>query len=78
MAEFSGNIHDLELALPFPAPVVGGGPYFVVGRTFGAGTSDLVDVWVDDSEQNTFDPPDGPPQNLHIRTLIACTHGCVA
>lgn len=75
MAEFSGNIHDLELALPFPAPVSGGGPSFVLGRTFGAGGSDLLDVWVDDSETNTFDPPDGPPLNLHVRTLIACTHG---
>ena len=75
MAEFSGNVHDLELALPFPAPVVGGGPYFVTGRTFGVDGSDLLDVWVDDSEENTFDPPDGQPLSLHIRTLIACTHG---
>lgn len=75
MAEFSGNIHDLELALPFPAPVTGGAAHFVAGRTFGTDASDALDVWVDDLEKNAYDPPDGPPLDLHIRTLIACTHG---
>jgi phosphatidylserine/phosphatidylglycerophosphate/cardiolipin synthase-like enzyme len=73
--EFTGNVHNLELALPFPAPATGGGPYFVVGRTFGADDSDALDVWINDTETNTYDPPDGPPQTLHIRTLIAATHG---
>ncbi len=75
MPEFSGNIHDLELALPFPAPAIGGGPVFVAGRTFGTDGRDCLDVWIDDTAQNTYDPPDGDPVTLHIRTLIAATHG---
>ncbi len=75
MPEFTGNIHNLELALPFPAPVTGGAPIFVLGRTFGTDGSDVLDVWIDDSATNTYDPPDGPELTLHIKTLIACTHG---
>jgi phosphatidylserine/phosphatidylglycerophosphate/cardiolipin synthase-like enzyme len=73
--EFTGNVHSLELALPFPAPDTGGGPYFVAGRTFGTGGSDVLDVWVDDNAHHAYDPPDGPALDLHTRTLIACTHG---
>jgi phosphatidylserine/phosphatidylglycerophosphate/cardiolipin synthase-like enzyme len=73
--EFTGNVHNLELALPFPAPVSGGNPAFVVGRTFGAAGSDALDVWVDDTATNTYDPPDGPAIPLPIRTLVACVHG---
>ena len=47
MPEFTGNVHNLELALPFPAPATGGNAVFVVGRTFGAPGSDVLDVWVD-------------------------------
>ena len=75
MPEFTGNVHNLELALPFPAPDTGTGPYFAIGRTFGANGSDALDVWIDDANQTTFDPPDGAPVPLHIRTLIAATHG---
>lgn len=75
MPEFTGNVHNLELALPFPAPDTGTGPYFAIGRTFGANGSDALDVWIDDANQTTFDPPDGAPVALHIRTLIAATHG---
>lgn len=75
MPEFTGNVHNLELALPFPAPASGGNPVFVTGRSFGAGGSDALDIWVDDSASNTYDPPDGAPLSLPIRTLIACTHG---
>jgi phosphatidylserine/phosphatidylglycerophosphate/cardiolipin synthase-like enzyme len=75
VAEFTGNIHNLELALPFPAPVTGGAPIFALGRTFGTAGSDALDVWIDDSATNTYDPPDGPALTLPIKTLIACTHG---
>ena len=75
MPEFTGNVHNLELALPFPAPSTGGNAVFVVGRTFGSSGSDVLDVWVDDTVSNSYDPPDGPAINLPIRTLIACTHG---
>lgn len=75
MPEFTGNLHNLELALPFPAPVTGGGPIFVVGRTFGTDGHDVLDVWIDDSATNTYDPPDGPAVVLPIHTLIAVTHG---
>jgi phosphatidylserine/phosphatidylglycerophosphate/cardiolipin synthase-like enzyme len=73
--EFTGNVHSLELALPFPVPATGGNPVFVVGRTFGATDGHLLDVWIDDTATHTYDPPDGPPLTLPIRTLIACTHG---
>ena len=75
MPEFTGNVHNLELALPFPAPATGGNTVFVVGRTFGAPGSDVLDVWVDDTVSNSYDPPDGAAITLPIRTLIACTHG---
>jgi phosphatidylserine/phosphatidylglycerophosphate/cardiolipin synthase-like enzyme len=75
MPEFTGNVHDLELALPFPAPVSGGAAVFVVGRTFGDAGSDALDVWIDDTATNTYDPPDGAPVTLPIRSLIAVTHG---
>ena len=75
MPEFTGNVHNLELALPFPAPATGGNAVFVVGRTFGAPGSDVLDVWVDDTVSNSYDPPDGAAITLPIRTLIACTHG---
>ena len=75
MPEFTGNVHNLELALPFPAPTTGGNAVFVVGRTFGAAGSDVLDVWVDDTASNSYDPPDGAAITLPIRTLIACTHG---
>jgi len=74
VAEFTGNVHNLELALPFPAPATGGNPVFVIGRTFGGG-SDVLDVWIDDTVSNSYDPPDGAAITLPIRTLIACTHG---
>ena len=74
MPEFTGNVHNLELALPFPAPAAAGNPVFVVGRTFGGG-SDCLDVWIDDTISNSYDPPDGAAVTLPIRTLIACTHG---
>jgi hypothetical protein len=48
---------------------------FVVGRTFGAPGSDVLDVWVDDTVSNSYDSPDGAAITLPIRTLIACTHG---
>jgi phosphatidylserine/phosphatidylglycerophosphate/cardiolipin synthase-like enzyme len=73
--EFTGNVHNLELALPFPTPDTGTGPYFAVGRTFGADGSDALDVWIDDANQTTYDPPDGDPVPLPIRTLLAVTHG---
>jgi phosphatidylserine/phosphatidylglycerophosphate/cardiolipin synthase-like enzyme len=73
--EFTGNVHNLELALPFPAPSSGGNPVFVTGRVFGARSFHGLDVWVDDSATNTYDPPDGAAVSLPIRTLIACTHG---
>jgi phosphatidylserine/phosphatidylglycerophosphate/cardiolipin synthase-like enzyme len=73
--EFTGNVHNLELALPFPAPDTGTGPYFALDRTFGANGSDALDVWIDDSKSTTYDPPDRPPLSLPIRTLIAATHG---
>jgi phosphatidylserine/phosphatidylglycerophosphate/cardiolipin synthase-like enzyme len=75
--EFTGNVHNLELALPFPPggePQGGAVPY-VVGRTFGDGGSDVLDVWIHDNTLTTYDPPDGPPVSLQISTLIACTHG---
>ncbi len=74
MPEFTGNVHNVELALPFPAPASGGAPGFVIGRTFGNG-NDLLDVWVDDTVDTTYDPPDGAPVTVPIRTLIACVHG---
>jgi phosphatidylserine/phosphatidylglycerophosphate/cardiolipin synthase-like enzyme len=73
--EFTGNVHNLELALPFPAPASGGNAVFAIGRTFGAEGFDGLDVWVDDTATNTYDPPDGAALPLPIRTLIACTHG---
>jgi phosphatidylserine/phosphatidylglycerophosphate/cardiolipin synthase-like enzyme len=76
VAEFTGNVHNLELALPFPSggtPI--SGPRFVIGRTFGDGGSDVLDVWIHDNTETSYDPPDGPPVNLQISTLIACTHG---
>jgi phosphatidylserine/phosphatidylglycerophosphate/cardiolipin synthase-like enzyme len=79
MPEFTGNIHNLELALPFPGggtpPGVGGGPLFVIGRTFGDDGSDALDVWINSNTLTPYDPPDGPPVQIQIRTLIACTHG---
>lgn len=74
MTEFTGNLHSLELALPFPAPDVNA-PVFVTGRTFGIDGSDVLDVWIDDQAHHPFDPPDGPEIPLKIKTLIACTHG---
>ena len=59
---------------PFPAPVTGAA-VFALGRTFGTAGSDALDVWIDDSATNTYDPPDGPALTLPIKTLIACTHG---
>ena len=58
-----------------PRPPPGGNTVFVVGRTFGAPGSDVLDVWVDDTVSNSYDPPDGAAITLPIRTLIACTHG---
>lgn len=76
MAEFTGNVHNLELALPFPAPQAGGDPVYAIGRTFGDSTgSDGLDVWVDDTGTTTYDPPDGNPVALPLKTLIASTHG---
>jgi phosphatidylserine/phosphatidylglycerophosphate/cardiolipin synthase-like enzyme len=76
MAEFTGNVHNLELALPFPAPPAGGDPDYSIGRTFGDATSsDGMDVWVNGTDTTTYDPPDGAPVTLPLRTLIACTHG---
>ncbi len=75
MAEFTGNVHSLELALPFPgggAP--SSGPAFLVGRTFG-GASDALDVWINANTEAAYDPPDGPEIQLQIKSLIACTHG---
>jgi phosphatidylserine/phosphatidylglycerophosphate/cardiolipin synthase-like enzyme len=74
MPEFTGNVHNLELALPFPAPASGGNPVFVIGRTFGGG-NDALDAWIDDTVSHPYDPPDGPAVTLPIRTLIAVTHG---
>ncbi|MEO7360663.1 MAG: phospholipase D-like domain-containing protein [Gemmatimonadaceae bacterium] len=74
MPEFTGNVHNLELALPFPAPASGGNPVFVIGRTFGT-DGQALDVWVDDTASHSYDPPDGPAVTLPIRSLIAVTHG---
>lgn len=76
MPEFTGNVHNLELALPFPpgGTPLAGAPY-VVGRTFGDGGSDVLDVWIHDDTETTYDPPDGSPVTLQISTLIAFTHG---
>jgi phosphatidylserine/phosphatidylglycerophosphate/cardiolipin synthase-like enzyme len=73
--EFTGNPHNFELALPFPAPGAGGNPVFVAGRTFGSDGSDALDVWVDDTASNLYDPPDGAALTLPIRSLVACIHG---
>lgn len=75
MPEFTGNVHDFELALPFPAPATGGSPVFVVGRTFGTDGSDALDVWIDDSAEHEYDPPDGPVLTLRIHSLVSCIHG---
>ena len=75
MPEFTGNVHNLELALPFPNPAAGGNPVLAVGRTFGDEGSDGLDVWIDDVATTTYDPPDGDPVTLPVRSLIACTHG---
>ena len=80
MPEFTGNVHNLELALPFPAPATGGNTVFVVGRTFGAPGSDVLDVWVDDTVSNSYDPPDGRGDHaadphvdrVHTRVVALC------
>lgn len=77
MAEFTGNIHNLELALPFPpgGTPLSGLPY-AVGRTFGdAAGNDLLDVWIHDHTLVPYDQPDGPPVSIEISSLIAVTHG---
>jgi len=73
--EFTGNVHSLELALPFPAPPTGGDPVYALGRTFADAGSDALDVWVNDTDTTTYDPPDGDPLTLPLRSLIACIHG---
>jgi hypothetical protein len=73
--EFTGNVHSLELALPFPAPPAGGDPVYALGRTFADAGSDALDVWVNDTDTTTYDPPDGDPLTLPLRSLIACIHG---
>lgn len=75
MAEFTGNIHSLELALPFPAPASNAVTVFAVGRTFGDAGSDGLDVWVSDTVTTSYNPPDGPPLQIKVGTLIACVHG---
>ena len=32
-------------------------------------------VWIHDNTLTEYDPPDGPPEQIQISTLIACTHG---
>src|SRR5215217_3822512 len=77
MPEFSGNVHSLELTLPFPTPAAGAGTVFAVGRTFGdpAAGADGLDLWVSDTATTSFDPPDGPAATIPVRSLLACTHG---
>lgn len=76
MAEFTGNVHSLNLTLPFPPPAAGA-TVFALGRLFGdpATGADGLDVWVDDSATTSYDPPDGDAVTLPVRTLLACTHG---
>ncbi|MCD2441547.1 hypothetical protein LQ757_04565 [Agromyces sp. SYSU K20354] len=75
MPEFTGNIHSLELALPFPAPAGGSGPFFALGRTFGEAGHELLDIWIDDSVSTSYNPPDGPAGTIPVKSLIAVTHG---
>jgi phosphatidylserine/phosphatidylglycerophosphate/cardiolipin synthase-like enzyme len=76
MPEFTGNVHSLNLTLPFPAPAAGA-TVFAIGRVFGdpATGTDGLDVWVDDSATTSYDPPDGDTLTLPVATLLACTHG---
>ena len=75
--ETTGNVHSLELTLPFPTPAAGAGTVFAIGRTFGdpAGGVDGLDVWVSDTATTTFDPPDGDALTLPLSSLLALTHG---
>ena len=75
MAEFTGNVHSLELALPFPAPAADAGTVFALGRTFGDAGSDALDVWVNDAATTSYNPPDGAPITIKVGSLIACLHG---
>ncbi len=52
MPEFTGNVHSLNLTLPFPPPTAGA-TVFALGRLFGdpAAGADGLDVWVDDAER---------------------------
>jgi phosphatidylserine/phosphatidylglycerophosphate/cardiolipin synthase-like enzyme len=73
--EFTGNVHSLNLTLPFPAA---GATGFAIGRVFGdpATGTDGLDVWVDGSATTSYDPPDGDALTLlPVATLLACTHG---
>jgi phosphatidylserine/phosphatidylglycerophosphate/cardiolipin synthase-like enzyme len=77
MAEFTGNVHSLQLTLPFPTPQVGS-PAFAIGRTFGDidSMSDGLDVWIDEAALTNYDPPDGPEIiNLPVSSILACVHG---
>jgi phosphatidylserine/phosphatidylglycerophosphate/cardiolipin synthase-like enzyme len=73
MAEFTGNVHSLELTLPNPAPAADAGTVFAVGRTFGE--ADGCDLWIDGAATTTYDPPGGDPLTLDLFTLLAVTHG---
>jgi phosphatidylserine/phosphatidylglycerophosphate/cardiolipin synthase-like enzyme len=77
MPEFTGNVHGVQLTLPFPTPAEGAGTVFVLGRTFGDpdGGTDGLDVWVDDTATTSYDPPDRAPLTLPVATLLACVHG---
>lgn len=76
MPEFTGNVHSLNLTLPFPPPAAGAA-VFALGRLFGdpATGTDGLDVWVDDTATTSYDPPDGDALTLPVATLLACTHG---
>ena len=75
MPEFTGNVHNLELALPFPAPASSGNPVFALGRHFGEANFHGLDIWIDDTATTSYNPPDGAALTLPVRTLIAVTHG---
>jgi phosphatidylserine/phosphatidylglycerophosphate/cardiolipin synthase-like enzyme len=76
LPEFTGNVHSLNLTLPFPPPAAGA-TVFALGRLFGdpAAGADGLDVWVDDTATTSYDPPDGDAVTLPVSTLLACTHG---
>lgn len=76
MPEFTGNVHNLNLTLPFPTPAAGAA-VFALGRSFGdPGTgADGLDVWVDDTATTNYDPPDGDEVAIPVASLLACTHG---